>query len=85
MATEGIKVSSKRSYDNGYKYCSRCGLYILMDGVRCPYCGVLLRNSPRRKSYWRRVGNIKAVKVPPNLERELEKIEVKVRVKHRSG
>ncbi len=43
------KTSARRSYANGYKYCSRCRVYHLTDGVRCPYCGILLRNSPRKK------------------------------------
>ena len=51
--------------------------------VRCPYCGTLLRSSPRGKR--RRAREVKAVEIPPDLERELDKIEVKVRVKHRSG
>lgn len=44
-----VKVGSRRSYANGYKYCSRCRVYHLTDKVRCPYCGTLLRNSPRKK------------------------------------
>ncbi len=44
-----VQKSSRRSYANGYKYCSRCRVYHLTDGVRCPYCGILLRNSPRKK------------------------------------
>jgi len=43
------KTTSRRSYANGYKYCSRCRVYHLTEGVRCPYCGILLRNSPRKK------------------------------------
>ncbi|OYT67710.1 MAG: hypothetical protein B6U65_02525 [Candidatus Wolframiiraptor sp. EX4484-121] len=76
------KMSLRRSYANGYKYCSRCRVYYLTDSVRCPYCGILLRNSPRKKKSLR---NTKVVQVPPDLERELEKIEVKVRVKTRSA
>ena len=78
-----IKVSSKRCYSNGYKYCSRCRVYILTDRARCPYCKTLLRSSPRGKH--RRAREVKAVETPPDLERELDKIEVKVRVKTRSG
>ena len=78
-----IKVTSRRGYAKGYKYCSRCRLYILTDRVRCPYCGVILRNSPRKKH--RRAGEVKAVEIPPDLERELDEIEVRVKVKHRSG
>jgi len=81
VAEDLVKVSSKRSYDDGYKYCSRCGLYYLTDGVRCPCCGTLLRSSPRRKNYWRKARGVNVVQIPPDLERELEKIEVKVRVK----
>ena len=76
-----VKVSSKRSYDDGYKYCSRCGLYYLTDGVRCPCCGTLLRSSPRGRGHRRKTKSVKAVQIPPDLERELEKIEVTVRVK----
>jgi len=43
------KISARRSYAAGYKYCSRCRTYHLTDSVRCPYCGILLRNSPRKK------------------------------------
>lgn len=45
---EGKEVA-RRSYAAGYKYCSRCRVYHLTDSVRCPYCGILLRNSPRKK------------------------------------
>ncbi|MEM2042218.1 MAG: hypothetical protein QW410_02560 [Nitrososphaerota archaeon] len=45
---EGKEVA-RRSYAAGYKYCSRCRVYRLTDSVRCPYCGILLRNSPRKK------------------------------------
>ncbi|MCS7095139.1 MAG: hypothetical protein NZ988_04965 [Thaumarchaeota archaeon] len=43
------KVITRRSYAAGYRYCSRCRVYHLTDSVRCPYCGILLRNSPRKK------------------------------------
>jgi len=44
-----IRAPPRRSYAAGYKYCSRCRAYHLTDSVRCPYCGILLRNSPRKK------------------------------------
>ncbi|MCS7117812.1 MAG: hypothetical protein NZ957_03400 [Thaumarchaeota archaeon] len=43
------KIIIRRSYAAGYRYCSRCRVYHLTDSVRCPYCGILLRNSPRKK------------------------------------
>lgn len=76
-----FKISYKRSYDGGYRYCSRCGCYYLTDGNRCPRCGTLLRSSPRRKTQWKKAESIKVVRITPDLEKELEKIEVKVRVK----
>ena len=76
-----VKVSSKKSYDDGYKYCSRCRLYYLTDGVRCPCCGTLLRSSPRGRGRRRMARGVNVVQIPPDLERELEKIEVKVKVK----
>jgi len=54
----------RRSYANGYKYCSRCRTYHLTDKVRCPYCGTLLRNSPRKK---KQSGNEKYVEVPAEI------------------
>jgi len=53
----------------------------LTDGNRCPRCGTLLRSSPRRKTQWKKAESIKVVRITPDLEKELEKIEVKVRVK----
>ncbi|MEM3951873.1 MAG: hypothetical protein QXP74_00465 [Nitrososphaerota archaeon] len=70
---EQPKMSLRRSYANGYKYCSRCRVYYLTESVRCPYCGILLRNSPRKKKSMR---NTKAIKVPEELEKELVKIEL---------
>lgn len=36
-------------YENGYKYCSRCNVFVKIDGGRCPYCWGVLRLSSRRK------------------------------------
>ncbi|MEM3114334.1 MAG: hypothetical protein QXY72_04245 [Nitrososphaerota archaeon] len=68
-------MSLRRSYANGYKYCSRCRVYYLTESVRCPYCGILLRNSPRKKKSLR---NTKVVRVPPEIEKEASKLEVTV-------
>lgn len=72
------KMSLRRSYANGYKYCSRCRVYYLTDSVRCPYCGILLRNSPRKK---KSLKNAKVVRVPNQLLREAERIEIEVKTK----
>jgi len=78
ILVEQPKMSLRRSYANGYKYCSRCRVYYLTDSVRCPYCGILLRNSPRKKKSLR---NAKVVKVPPEIEKELEEVKVAVKAK----
>ncbi|MEN2974543.1 MAG: hypothetical protein ABDH32_03060 [Candidatus Caldarchaeales archaeon] len=69
-------MSLRRSYANGYKYCSRCRVYYLTESVRCPYCGILLRNSPRKKKSLR---NTKTVKVTPELEKETARLEVTIK------
>jgi len=72
------KMSLRRSYANGYKYCSRCRVYYLTDSVRCPYCGILLRNSPRKKKSLR---NAKVVEVPDDVVKEAEKVKIEVKSK----
>ncbi len=72
------QMSLRRSYANGYKYCSRCRIYYLTDSVRCPYCGILLRNSPRKK---KSLKNAKVVEVPENLLKEAERVDIKVKTK----
>lgn len=78
MFLEQPKMSLRRSYANGYKYCSRCRVYYLTDSVRCPYCGILLRNSPRKKKSLR---NAKVVNVPPEIEKDVEEVKVIVKVR----
>jgi len=70
-----VKMSLKRSYANGYKYCSRCRAYYKTDDVRCPYCRILLRSSPRKKKFLR---NVKTVEALSEVEGESSKIEVAV-------
>lgn len=69
-------MSLRRSYANGYKYCSRCRVYYLTDSVRCPYCGILLRNSPRKKKSLR---NAKVVQIPEDVEKEAAKVKIEVK------
>ena len=70
------KMSLRRSYANGYKYCSRCRVYYLTDSVRRPYCGILLRNSPRKKKSLR---NAKVVQIPEDVEKEAAKVKIEVK------
>ena len=70
------KMSLRRSYANVYKYCSRCRVYYLTDSVRCPYCGILLRNSPRKKKSLR---NAKVVQIPEDVEKEAAKVKIEVK------
>jgi len=58
-------VKRKASYADGYKYCSRCRLYIKIDGVRCPFCGALLRSSPRKKKYRKKYVVAEITATPP--------------------
>ncbi|MEM2149676.1 MAG: zinc ribbon domain-containing protein [Nitrososphaerota archaeon] len=46
-----VEMSLRRSYANGFKYCTRCRTYYKIEGYRCPYCGTALRSSPRKKKY----------------------------------
>ncbi|MCS7132199.1 MAG: hypothetical protein NZ918_00550 [Aigarchaeota archaeon] len=70
------KMSLRRSYANGYKYCSRCRVYYLTDSVRCPYCGILLRNSPRKKKSLR---NARVIEVSEGVVKEASRVKVEVK------
>jgi len=69
-----VKVSKARSYDKGYKYCSKCTAYYLTDSNRCPYCGNLLRRLPRRRKHMR----FKRVNPPPEVLLEANEVKVKL-------
>jgi len=47
---EILEVAKKARYEDGFKYCSRCRLYIKTEKYRCPFCGNPLRSSPRVKN-----------------------------------
>lgn len=70
------KMSLRRSYANGYKYCSRCRVYYLTDSVRCPYCGILLRNSPRKKKSLR---SAKVIEISRDVEEEATRVKIEVK------
>ncbi len=38
-------------YTNGNKRCNECEIYLKWDGLRCPCCQHLLRNSPKNAKY----------------------------------
>ena len=70
---QGVK---KAAYKLGYKYCSRCQLYYYTDLKRCPNCGCLFRQKPRKRK-----NTAKEINPPPEILQEAETI--KVHVKHR--
>jgi len=74
--TDRLQVSYKKDYSKGYKYCTRCQAFYRVESARCPVCGVLLRSNPRKRKSMR----FKALEITPDLERELEKIDVKVKI-----
>jgi hypothetical protein len=39
-------IVGKSNYQAGKKYCRRCEVYLLLDDVFCPCCGMALRMSP---------------------------------------
>jgi hypothetical protein len=77
---EGTCVPSRRSraksYLDGYRYCSRCAIFLLTNSVRCPYCGGPLRMRPRKGRDEK--GPLKAVSAPDDVLREAEKIRVRL-------
>jgi len=66
---KGYSVKMKARYADGYKYCSRCRVYIKTDKTRCPYCGVLLRSSPRKKKYQKKRAIATEVAAAPPIPR----------------
>jgi uncharacterized paraquat-inducible protein A len=71
-----IKVSYKKIYSRGFRYCTRCRAFYKTGSSRCPVCGTLLRINPRK----RRGMSFKAVEITPELERELESIQVNLKM-----
>ena len=71
-----LHASYKKSYSDGYKYCTRCRAFYKVKSTRCPVCGVILRASPRK----RRGLDVKSVEVSPELEKELEGIQVNMKI-----
>ena len=69
-----VRISKARSYDGGYKYCSNCSLYYLVEGKRCPYCRTQLRTLPRRRAHIQ----FKRVNPPPEILNEASEVKVKV-------
>ncbi|MEM4273669.1 MAG: hypothetical protein QW420_04855 [Candidatus Caldarchaeum sp.] len=40
-----------RRYADGYRYCSRCMEYRKALSDRCPECGTMMRQKPRRRRH----------------------------------
>ena len=63
-------------YELGYKYCKRCELFYHTDLRRCPNCGSLLRQNPRKG----RKTTAKPINPPPEILQQSN--TVKVHIKH---
>ena len=48
-------------YEGGKKYCRRCEIYFLHDGLFCPCCGMKLRLSPTGKKDRERLRQIRSL------------------------
>ena len=58
MIPSNVEFAKGKNYLAGYKYCSTCGLWFKQADriiVRCPFCGSLVRNSPRRKNNYQKI------------------------------
>ena len=66
-----LRRSRAKSYADGYRYCSRCRMFYLTNSIRCPYCRIPLRITPRKK---RRRVPLRAVAVAEDILREVEEV-----------
>jgi hypothetical protein len=62
----------KARYGNGNKYCRRCEVYFLHDGIFCPGYGMALGSSPTSKKDKERLRQLKLRK-----EEEQDRLQVK--------
>ena len=44
-----MPVATVRHYDNGIKFCSICGRFMVVEGGRCPCCNTILRTKPHNR------------------------------------
>ena len=44
---KGKSIPNGSRYNAGQKRCTFCGIFFLIDDVRCPCCKVVLRTNPR--------------------------------------
>jgi len=51
MPSLEIRVRARANYEDGFKYCSKCGLFYKVgdEQTRCPNCGSILRSKPRTR------------------------------------
>src|SRR5438132_6657953 len=52
-------IVGKSNYQAGKKYCRRCEIYLFLDGVFCPCCGMPLRTPPTSKRDKERLSQLK--------------------------
>ena len=45
------KIANGSKYKFGQKRCSFCGIFMLVQGIRCPCCSAILRTKSRNKRY----------------------------------
>jgi len=47
---KGEKVPNGSKYQHGQKRCTLCSIFLMVQSVRCPCCGALLRTNSRGKN-----------------------------------
>jgi len=46
---KGEKIVNGLKYEYGQKRCSLCGIFMTIQGIRCPCCSTILRTKSRNK------------------------------------
>ncbi|MEM3110914.1 MAG: hypothetical protein QXJ55_08840 [Candidatus Caldarchaeum sp.] len=55
MTDEVVRLNHRHSYADGYRYCACCRVFLRVEGLRCPFCGRLMRQGPRKNNKQGRV------------------------------
>jgi len=74
-------ATQPKSYERGYRYCSRCAAYYLTDDSRCPCCGGQLRLLPRKRKHIQ----LKRVIPPPEVLAEAGEVRVRLILRGEAG
>ena len=62
---------NNHKYENGYKRCSFCNIFMKFNGLRCPCCTLKLRTKSRVNSKRRRSQNIELESMGKEIEENL--------------